>query len=144
MKRNMELVRAILEAVEETPAYHKPSFAELLGHSADGGREAPVRCERNEVDAHLELLIDGGLLEGSVTRTIGATRGTTITVSRLTWKGYDYLDALRNPPTFGHLIEAPAQLSAAEITREVVRHIDKVRDRTLGPNATRAAALERV
>jgi hypothetical protein len=126
MKRNLMLVRAILEAVEVTPAYHKPSFDDLLGLRAEIGRETK-RYSRTDIDTHLVLLIEGGLLTGCA---------QTIRVERLTWAGHDYLDALRNPP--------PRPGSAKSITDAFVRQLDSAKHATGGINSTRADGLERL
>jgi hypothetical protein len=131
MKRNMALVRAILEAVEATPDLQRPKIDAALGDYD------PVA-----VDAHVALLVDANFLVVE-NRPIGTPRQATI--RRLTWQGYEYLDGLRNPPIAGEVLEwRPPSASGEEVAAAFVKQLDRVRDRVLGPNATRAEALEHV
>jgi hypothetical protein len=73
MKRNMDLIRLIL--------LH-----------AEGSEAAGVLCEKftdEERSYHTMLLIDAGLVEG----TAAATHSV---ITRLTWAGHDFLDAMRD------------------------------------------------
>ncbi len=77
MKRDMSLIRLILLDQE---AEHE---ADLSGFSED------------QIVYHCALLIEAGLLHGSVLRDgEGKARGAAII--SLTWAGHDFLDAARN------------------------------------------------
>lgn len=81
MKRDMDLVRAILLAVEE-------------GHGdidiQDGlpGTEASAQ----ELEYHLNLAQQAGLLD-----VAGVTLGGGYHIQGLTWEGHDFLDTIRDP-----------------------------------------------
>lgn len=84
MKRDMDLVRTILLAVEE-------------GRDGFQGKgctpEMPGQSLENIVE-HLEIVIDAGLLVAEVQRSMGPYR-PTIHIERLTWEGHEFLDAAR-------------------------------------------------
>jgi len=79
MKRDMEIVRLILQSIESG--------------------EEPAATEGVPVDEHvyhIDLMIEAGLLKGDmVGRKDGSPRGAAI--QRLTWAGHDFLDAARDP-----------------------------------------------
>jgi hypothetical protein len=83
MKRDMDLVRRILFAAEEIPAGSRPTYLDILDVTED------------ELGAHVALLIDAGLIEGSAIRAFAGNYGGA-TVTRLTWSGHDYLDQVRS------------------------------------------------
>lgn len=85
MKRDLDLVRKILLAVEADPRFDgrrllAPDICSDVGIS---GR--PIQ----EISYHLELLIKEGFLEGNA----GPLRPT---ISKLTWKGHEFLDDIRD------------------------------------------------
>ena len=82
MKRDMELVRSILKAVE--------SASDIM----DDGDFAGLGDFR-AVSYHVELLIAHGLIDGKVKRDFNHDV-TDMTVLGLTWDGQDYLDAMRD------------------------------------------------
>ncbi len=77
MKRDMYLVRKLLEFVEEKGARLFKGSIQIEGY------------ERDHVVTHLFLVADAGFVElGAETL---ANKGPLV----LTWKGYDYLEELR-------------------------------------------------
>lgn len=83
MKRDIDLIRRILLDVEESEAGTPHMRIFFDGEFTD-----------DVVNAHIELMVDAGLVEGSVTRsTQGIVRAN---VRRLTWAGHDFLDATRD------------------------------------------------
>ncbi|EPM6964304.1 TPA: DUF2513 domain-containing protein [Vibrio harveyi] len=80
MKRDMELIRKLLLAVEKNP------------------RELQVEgYDVEEVGYHTLLLIEAGLLDGITSDTLDNTSivPTFISVNRLTWDGHEFLDNIR-------------------------------------------------
>lgn len=106
MKRDMELIRRLLLAIEVEDNPSGPAALEVEGYG------------RDEVDYHLVLLLDAGLIEG--TRTATRNRPNLVRVRRLTWAGHEFLDAAR------------AQGVWAEARRRVRRTIETVSMQTLG------------
>ncbi|NLF00833.1 MAG: DUF2513 domain-containing protein [Anaerolineales bacterium] len=81
MKRDMDLVRRILLAVEESQD-PTVSYLELDGWS------------RAEIGYHMELLVEAGYLLGTVTHSKNGP--AHYYVQRLTWDGHEFLDLARN------------------------------------------------
>lgn len=73
------MIRDIGLAVEALQPGH--TLQEMQGVSHD------------EFVLHVELMIEAGLLVGRVARMLGPTR---VNVERLTWTGYDFVDASRS------------------------------------------------
>jgi len=83
MKRNMDLVRRILLAIETHPRGFAPDIA-LEGYSAE------------EIGYHLTLMAEAGLVEADDVTGIGDA-GPMARVSRLTWQGHEFLEDSRSP-----------------------------------------------
>ena len=82
MKRDLDLVRQLMLQIEALPA------------------APPVQYRMSEIEdpvllAHLELLIEGGLVNGRISRSQG-TRGDVISVSGLTWHGHEWVEMVRS------------------------------------------------
>jgi hypothetical protein len=84
VKRDMDLVREILLKVEATPPQ------ELGGKFRMPSQNGPIVME------HLAMLIDEGFLDGKALRADQSNAPVTVVVTRLTWKGHDFLDAARD------------------------------------------------
>lgn len=94
MKRDMDLIRELLLEIEEFEG--KPSSSMLTGR----------RNEHDEyfVSEHLRLLLDAELINGVVHQALKgpfAVLGISIT-----WKGYDFLDSVRDPVVWQKTKEA--------------------------------------
>ena len=83
MKRNMDLVRSILLAIERD---HTEPFEEVSlvfdGHSAE------------EVSYHVQLMVEAGLIHGEDYSTLGNYEWAA---QSLTWTGHEFLDNVRDP-----------------------------------------------
>lgn len=85
MKRDLDTVRKLLEIFEAAPAGQ--SIQEFTGNF---GNLTAV-----EIISHIELLIDSKLVEGEAYPEDNETGGH-FWVTKITWAGYDFLDASRN------------------------------------------------
>lgn len=84
MKRNWDTIRELLTKVEECTL---PS---------DVIRLDCFPLERaSEISYHMTLLIEAGLVNGQLSQTIGPEIKDFI-AQRLTWKGHEFLDAIRS------------------------------------------------
>lgn len=83
MKRNMELVRKLLLAVEEKP------------FPIDSDDITVSDFIRPEIDYHFQLLFEAGLLRYVVDASTHDGNKQWLGVS-LTWTGHEFLDAARN------------------------------------------------
>ena len=93
MKRNMELIHAILKAYEEAPITAIPASPAVL--SCDSLQiaakvKSKAKIDDIEYQLHFNLIMESGFLVGT---PVG---------HRLTWKGYDFLDSFR-PGTGGEV-----------------------------------------
>jgi len=82
VKRDLDLVRQLVLQIEALPA------------------APPVQYRMSEIEdpmlsAHLELLIDSGLVNGKIARSHGA-RGDVISVEGLTWQGHEWIEMVRS------------------------------------------------
>jgi hypothetical protein len=85
MKRDMELIRNILLAVEASPSAWVPSEVQEL--QMEGYSE-------EEVGYHALLIIEAGFARGQETTAHELSpRGF---ISRLSWEGHEFLDAARD------------------------------------------------
>ena len=84
MKRNWDQIREILIRLEE--ATTTDDFLRLSSFPQE---------RAHEISYHVELLIEAGLINGHMSKTLG--RGPhDFFVARLTWNGLEFLDAIRS------------------------------------------------
>jgi DNA-binding transcriptional ArsR family regulator len=88
MKRDMDLIRNLLLVVEasEQPVVY---IADLMVAERLQG------MEQSDIDFHLKLLIEAGLIDGNKKQGL-STVGNWY-VRRLTWDGHEFLDTIRDP-----------------------------------------------
>lgn len=86
MKRDLDLVRNLLEIFEREikPGEYLQTFKADLGHPAE------------VTLAHIELMINQGLLEGFSHPDPGSPGGGSFAIKCITWAGHDFLDAARS------------------------------------------------
>lgn len=91
MKRDMELVRALLLAVEGKGDEYGSLFV-----NAETDRDALGLADysAHQLMYHLGLLQQAGFVEGSALHGEGAGE---FNVERLTWAGHEFLDDVRDP-----------------------------------------------
>lgn len=82
MKRDMDLFKAILEAIEDKPSTKHWTACPLLGY--------PIE----DVVGHLRLIADAGLVDARFVSPINNGAGFAI---RITNEGHDFLEAARKP-----------------------------------------------
>lgn len=86
MKRDMDLVRDLLLAIESHPTLADGSQVLVVDTPERLG--LPDRS-LEEIHYHLEMMIKKGLVEGEL--------NLMEMVSGLTWEGHDFLDSIRDP-----------------------------------------------
>lgn len=103
MKRDMDVVREILLEVE----------------SRDDGRAAVFDFDENALvkREHLRMLIEAGLLQ-----EVGQTRSAARYKVQLSWKGHDYLDAIRDEGIWSKTKAAVAE-TGGSATLEIVKSL---------------------
>ena len=94
MKRDLDLVRAILLLVEEKEDCRAKVFA--AGQATDAELY------------HVQLLLDAELL-----KEVGTVRSSQKRKVQLTWQGHDYLDAVRDDQVWNRTKEAIRETSGS-------------------------------
>ena len=110
MKRDMDLIRELLLTLENIDSrinkrLHFQSYDELSHY------------ENEKVVYHYYLLADAGFLDGMVMPT------QAMRFSKLTWKGHDFLDSVRDPEIWSHTKEGA--LAAGGWTLELLGDLAK-------------------
>ena len=82
MKRDLELIRKMVLAIEDAPSGWAPNL------KFDGYSEA-------QIGYHAYLLIDAGLAKGDDASTMGSEAPQGF-ISSLTWTGHEFADAARD------------------------------------------------
>ena len=100
MKRDMDLVRAILLAVEEHDHGFAPDELEIDGYTQE------------QIAYHASIMIDGGLVEG-IDQTTGGSESPEAAIRHLTWAGHDFIAAAREPTRWNQAKEAVKKVGGA-------------------------------
>ncbi len=80
MKRDMDLVRSIVLAIEAAPTGYAPDSIEIPGHTDE------------EIGYHVHLMIEAGLVRGQDVTSLASTSPQAMP-SSLTWTGHEFADA---------------------------------------------------
>ena len=118
MKRDMDLVRAIVLAIEAAPGYAPepltiPNYApEHIGH-------------------HVYLMIQGGLLEGSDITAQGAPCPQAIATC-LTWTGHEFADAARNDTRWSTAKKVVTEKAGSVTVEVLTKLLSSLTTSTLG------------
>ena len=89
MKRDMDLIRAILIVIEDDPQYDGLHFL-APDSSADFGLPDYAF---EQLGYHLRLLFEAGFVEGAA----GDLNMYVPYISKLSWRGHELLDQIRDP-----------------------------------------------
>jgi hypothetical protein len=110
MKRDMELIRKILLAVEDSKDASRRGFRpEIDGY------------EDEVIQAHVGLLWNKGLLKAMD----GSSRdGESYIITGLTWEGYDFIEAARNEAVWRKAIHVVMEKGGG-ITLEIMSQLLK-------------------
>ena len=116
MKRDLDLVRQLMLQIEALPA------------------APPVQYRMSEIEdpvllAHLEMLIEAGLVNGRISRSQGA-RGDVISVSGLSWQGHEWIDMVRSQSLWNEVKSAVLDgggVLTFELTKAVAAKIFRAR-----------------
>jgi len=85
MKRDMDLVRTILLAIEDQPGPAVAGYLEIPG------------VELGPLTHHLHLLMDAGYVHAYEARDASTDYGFLLQEASLTWAGHEFLDSVRDP-----------------------------------------------
>jgi hypothetical protein len=101
MKRDMDLVRVMLLAIEESPHGFAPKI-EISGYTQE------------QIGYHATLLKEAGLAEGIETTTMGS-QSPELMITRLTWLGHDFLDNARENQTWNQAKDMIKTIGSASL-----------------------------
>lgn len=108
MKRDMELVRAIMQAVNgQTDLKHRVIM--LDGYD-------PLAVQR-----HVEMMFDAGLLEGLPHKS-GSSGQRIIHVTDMSWAGHDFLAATQNSGVW-HKMKSTFASEAMEVPFQLMKDV---------------------
>jgi hypothetical protein len=85
MKRDMELIRELLLAIEAKDSNTFFAASEL---------ELKTEREKQEVYYNLQLMTDANLLEANMAKSMQGIED--VVIKRMTWEGHEFLDNARN------------------------------------------------
>jgi hypothetical protein len=109
MKRDLDLVRSILLALEDHPSGDAPTDLRIEGYSEE------------QIGFHVLLMGDAGLLEVVETTSFGDTSRCAAPL-RVFWKGYEFLEAARND-TIWEKAKARAVAAGVPFMFEVMKEL---------------------
>lgn len=101
MKRNMDLIRQILLAVEAHSSGYMPCELNIEDSSEE------------EIAYHTCLLKEAELIDGIESESRG---GREVVPIRLTWAGHEFLDASREPTRWQEAKEVIGRIGGASLT----------------------------
>lgn len=93
MKRDMDLVRKILIAMNDHEHGHAPRNLEIEGYSDE------------EIGYHCFILSEAGLIHAADTTSMGSSSPEAIPI-RLTWSGHEFIDNAKNENIWSQTKEA--------------------------------------
>ena len=105
MKRDMNLIRLLLKALEDR-------------ENTTLGLKCPDNCPREKFEYHLDLLWEAGFITGEHQPT--AHLGYDCLV--LTWNGHDFLDAIRSDQVWTQVMKKITELggkASLEVMKEL-------------------------
>lgn len=103
MQRNMDLVRMILLRMEASPTGRAPQDLGIQSFPAD------------EVRYHAHIMTQEGLIEGVGITTMQSSRPEVIP-TKLTWKGHEFLDLVRDQERWNKAKAIIAKVGSAPIS----------------------------
>lgn len=109
MKRDWEVIRAVLIEVEELAEAERHRFSYSLNDSHEAS--AQTKAE------HAMLLWKAGFIQA---HDVGTTEGPAILSPELSWQGHELLDTLRSKPVWER-IKTTAKDKGLELTFDAVK-----------------------
>jgi hypothetical protein len=108
VKRDLELIRRILFAVEDAPTGFAPPL-EIEGYTP------------SQIGYHAYLLIDGGFAKGPEL-THMQSEGPEARITSLTWEGHDFAEAARDPERWQQVMKIVKD-KGGSVTLDVVKQL---------------------
>jgi hypothetical protein len=103
VQRNMDLVRAILMKIENSPSGWAPQHFGIEAFPPE------------QVGYHAHIMMQEGLIEGTDV-THMESQGPEAIPTNLTWKGHEFLDLARDPERWNQAKATIAKIGSAPIS----------------------------
>ena len=122
MKRDMDLIRAILLAIEAHPLPEIDGYLEIDDY------------EDSVVHHHLHLLKEAGYINAYSAVDANADSGFLVQDASLTWGGHELLDSIRDPEIWKKAKSGAAQAGSFSLSLigEVARGFIKMKAQEIG------------
>lgn len=130
MKRDWDLIREQLLAIEEDRDFKssvlagvekEPVWVDGLTENEHYAAVAEYRAREERVMGHLQLLIEGGYIDGvKVQRSLSGEYMYGLFKPRLTMKGHDLLDTMRSKPVWER-VKSTAKSKGVELTFDAIK-----------------------
>lgn len=111
MKRDMNLVRKIILALEDSPTGFAPKDFEVGGH------------KKEEIGYHIYIMMEAGLVRAADVTTHGSKSPEAIAVG-LTWAGHEFADASRDSSRWDKAMQLIKE-KAGSVTLDVLINLLK-------------------
>jgi len=108
MRRDLDLIRKMLLAIEDSPSGWAPDF------KIEGYSDA-------QIGYHAHLMIDAGLARGSDVTTMGG-HGPEALLTSLTWEGHEFAEAARDEKRWKKAMGVVAE-KGGNITLDVMKQL---------------------
>lgn len=108
MRRDMDLVRKILMAIEAEPSGYAPQELKIEGYT------------KEQIGYHVLIMIEAGLIEGQEVTTLGSATPVGM-ATRMTWDGHEFLDACRENSRWRKAKDVANQVGG--VTLEVFKQV---------------------
>lgn len=105
MKRDMDLIRHLLLFLDEKP---DPSMIMAEDIPIEG-------FSRSEIQYHLNLMFQAGLLNGETVRSTTSDRLISVLPFDLTWQGHEFLESVRDPEIWRQAKSGASKAGTASI-----------------------------
>ncbi|WP_323972485.1 DUF2513 domain-containing protein [Aeromonas hydrophila] len=115
MKRDWEIIRAILTKIEDDVSFQK-RFLELSDFNKATLDECYVIAE------HMRLLIDAQLVRGEMSQRLGVNIVSGFTARGLTFAGHEFLDAIRNDTVWNKTKET-FKIKGLDMTFDLIKTV---------------------
>lgn len=102
MKRDMELIRKIVLAVEDHEHGYAPNPLKIEGYTSE------------QIEYHAYILVQGGLAEGSFTSDMRSS-SPTAHIKNLTWEGHEFAASAREDSTW-HKVKAQVKSQGKQLS----------------------------
>jgi len=110
MKRDMDLVRKLLLAIEEKDERFTSESLEVFDYSSD------------EIDYHCAMLLEAGIIRGKPIGTMGSP--DTCLISGISFEGHEYLDSIRDNKVWSR-VKDKSKKAGVTLTFDIVRDVAK-------------------